>query len=56
MNAPDTAFIEDFLRGQRDCSQGVQHQAGQSQAYDRGYAAEYEQEQQLAWLSERMAK
>lgn len=36
------SFIDDFLRGQRDCSKGVPHKQGQSEAYNRGYAAEYE--------------
>lgn len=35
-------FIDDFLKGQRDCEKGVPHQSGKSEAYDRGYAAEYE--------------
>lgn len=35
-------FIDDFLRGQRDCEKGIPHQLGNSPEYDRGYAAEYE--------------
>ena len=38
-------FVGDFLRGQQDCKQGKPHQAGHSEAYDRGYTAEYELEQ-----------
>lgn len=38
-------FVTDFLRGQRDCKDGNPHLAFQSEAYDRGYAAQYEWEQ-----------
>jgi len=30
-------FIDDFLKGQRDADKGLPHQAGKSEAYDRGY-------------------
>ena len=36
---------DEFLRGQRDCMNGEPHKAGQSEDYDRGYAAQYELEQ-----------
>ena len=39
--------ITDFLKGQRDCEQGVEHKAGQSKFYDRGYSVQYEMEQVL---------
>ena len=35
-------FSRDFMCGQRDCREGKPHQPGQSAAYDRGYATEYE--------------
>ena len=35
-------FADDFMEGQRDCQQGIPHEAGHSEAYDRGYGAEYE--------------
>ncbi len=38
-------FSDDFLQGQRDCEEGIPHQTGKSEAYDRGYAAQYEMEQ-----------
>lgn len=38
-------FIEDFLQGQMDASKGVEHKAGKSGAYNRGYASQYESEQ-----------
>lgn len=38
----------DFLRGQTDCKNGVEHRAGQSESYDRGYAAQYGREQLLS--------
>jgi len=38
-------FEDEFLRGQRDCKEGKQHKPMQSEAYDRGYSAQYEKEQ-----------
>lgn len=38
-------FIDDFLAGQRDCLDGIPHQPGRSESYDRGYADQYEREQ-----------
>ena len=38
-------FEDEFLRGQRDCKEGVAHKSDQSEAYNRGYATEYEKEQ-----------
>ncbi len=35
----------EFLRGQRDCSNGAPHRSGQHEDYDRGYSAQYELEQ-----------
>ncbi len=35
-------FVDDFMAGQRDCQKGIPHEAGHSEAYDRGYGAEYE--------------
>jgi hypothetical protein len=34
-----------FLKGQKDCRDGKQHNAGNGEDYDRGYAAQYEWEQ-----------
>ena len=39
------SFADEFLRGQRDCQEGLPHQTGESDAYNRGYATEYEAEQ-----------
>ena len=39
------SFEDDFLRGQKDCRNGVPHKPMQSEAYDRGYGAQYEKEQ-----------
>lgn len=47
MNVADRAsfeFVCEFLRGQRDAKNGVVHQAGNTEAYDRGYAAQMESE------------
>ena len=38
-------FEDEFLRGQRDCKEGIAHKSDQSEAYDRGYGAQYELEQ-----------
>jgi hypothetical protein len=45
MKGPLMCFVDDFLRGQIDADKGLPHQAGKSEAYDRGYAAQYEAEQ-----------
>ena len=42
-------FEDDFLQGQRDCRDGIPHKSG-SDAYNRGYAAEYASEQQVTEL------
>jgi hypothetical protein len=34
-----------FMRGERDCKEGVPHKEGQSYEYDEGYAFEYMREQ-----------
>lgn len=36
---------DDFLQGQIDCIQGIEHKEGMSDSYNRGYAAQYELEQ-----------
>ena len=35
----------EFLKGQIDCQDGIKHEAGHGDSYDRGYAAQYELEQ-----------
>ena len=35
----------EFAQGQLDCQDGKPHEKGQSESYDRGYAAQYELEQ-----------
>jgi hypothetical protein len=40
-------FAPDFLRGQSDCKQGLPHDPSQSEAYTRGYSAQYSLEQVL---------
>ncbi len=44
--------IDDFMRGQRDCKDGKEHKAGNSESYDSGYSAQYELEQLRGALSE----
>lgn len=36
-----------FLKGEKDCLDGVAHEAGKGDDYDRGYSARYEMEQIL---------
>lgn len=36
------SFINEFLKGCNDCKKGISHQSGNTEAYDRGYSAEYE--------------
>ena len=38
-------YADDFLNGQRDCKEGVAHEAGKSKAYNDGYSAQYEFDQ-----------
>jgi len=45
------SFEDDFLRGQNDCSDGKDHQPGQGNAYDRGYATQYEAEAAADWAT-----
>ena len=35
-----------FIKGESDCAKGLAHFSGKGEAYDRGYAAQYEREQQ----------
>jgi len=51
--ARDIAALDadEFLRGQRDCRDGIPHREGQSDSYNRGYATEYEREQVMTELS-----
>lgn len=37
----DAMAPSDFLAGQRDCRDGVPHQVGRSESYNRGYSEEY---------------
>jgi len=40
-----------FIKGESDCAEGLAHYSGKGEAYDRGYAAQYEREQQESNLS-----
>jgi len=44
-------FSTEFLAGMRDCKDGKAHEAGKGEAYDRGYATQYESEQVQAEMS-----
>lgn len=41
----------EYLRGQRDCKDGVEHKAEQSEDYDRGYGDQYSAEQVADWAN-----
>jgi|TARA_R110000744_G_scaffold109086_1_gene206342 hypothetical protein len=41
----EMSVITDFLDGQSDCKEGMPHKSGKGDAYDRGYAAQYELDQ-----------
>ena len=49
-------FSTDFMQGQRDCREGIPHQSGKGEAYDRGYACQYEAEQCLTEMGLRQEK
>ena len=52
MSQPEKVLsADDFLRGQRDCRDGVPHKPNQSRDYARGYGAQYEMEQVTTELS-----
>ena len=52
----DSAFSNDFIMGQKACRNGIEHVAGKSAAYDRGYATQYELEQIKTEWSEQEVK
>jgi len=37
--------VHEFIKGQRDCRDGIAHKDGRGESYDRGYSAQYELEQ-----------
>lgn len=39
------SVIGGFVDGQSDCKEGMPHKSGKGDAYDRGYAAQYELDQ-----------
>ena len=48
MNAPaknPSINTSEFMRGSRDCEKGIRHEDGNSEAYDEGYAHQYQLEQ-----------
>ena len=51
----DMKFEREFLQGQVDCRAGVTP-SSQSEAYSRGYAAQYESEQAATWESQQREK
>ena len=47
----DWEFCFEFLAGQKSCQRGEQCPQGATEAFKRGYAAEYESEQVKTWES-----
>lgn len=45
----------EFIRGMKDCADGIEHKEGQSTDYDRGYQAQYEHEQNQEYFSRESA-
>lgn len=43
--------ISDFVKGQEDCINGVDHKSGKSESYDKGYNYQYQLEQVMSELS-----
>ncbi len=39
------SVVGDFIDGQSDCKDGIPHQSGKSENYDRGYSAQYQLDQ-----------
>lgn len=46
-------FADEFIRGAKDCKAGIPHKTGTTEAYDRGYSAQYQHEQNMTALSEK---
>jgi len=42
---------DEFLKGQKDCKNGVTHEVGRHPDYDRGYNAQYQHEQNMEYLT-----
>lgn len=42
---------DDFLRGQRDCKEGVEARPDQSKDYYRGYSTQYQHEQNMEFMT-----
>ena len=51
MSTKRKIISDDFLAGQRDCEQGVPHDSDKSESYNRGYAAQYQHEQNMDALT-----
>jgi hypothetical protein len=48
-------FSSEFIRGQSDCDKGRSAELNASDAYNRGYSAQYQLEQNKTWNSENEA-
>jgi len=40
-----------FLMGMKDCRKGIAHNSGRGKDYDKGYSAQYHNEQNITGLS-----
>jgi hypothetical protein len=47
----DKQQTKDFLKGQADCANGVEHSGGKGEYYDRGYSAQYQHEQNMTHMT-----
>lgn len=43
----------EYMKGMKACKDGEEHKAGRSEYYDRGYAAQYQHEQNMGAIHER---
>ena len=46
----------EFMRGQKDCKNGVPHREGQTESYDRGYSTQHQMEQILNARTDKQVK
>ena len=40
---------DEFLRGQQDCQEGIEHKTGRSDDYDRGFSAQYQMQEAMTY-------
>lgn len=45
------SFSDEFLKGQRDCKEGIPSPQDASEEYLRGYSTQYQHEQNMEYLT-----